>query len=52
MAVACQASPYPTHAEQWLLFDWVQAMPEPPKEIRLVHGAEKARRGLAVAFGD
>jgi metallo-beta-lactamase family protein len=42
---------YSAHADQRMLVEWVRAMPEPPKEIRLVHGEEKARRGLAGALG-
>lgn len=30
-----------------MLVNWVQAMPEPPVEIRLVHGEADARHALA-----
>jgi metallo-beta-lactamase family protein len=42
---------YSAHADQQMLVDWVRAMPEPPKEIRLVHGEDDARRALALALG-
>ena len=42
---------YSAHADQKMLVDWVHAMPEPPKEIRLVHGEEEARRALALKLG-
>ncbi len=42
---------YSAHADQKMLVDWVQSMPQPPKEIRLVHGESKARRGLSLALG-
>jgi metallo-beta-lactamase family protein len=42
---------YSAHADQRMLVDWVQSMPQPPKEIRLVHGEEDARRALAIALG-
>jgi len=42
---------YSAHADQQMLLDWVRAMPEPPKEIRLVHGDDDARRALALALG-
>ncbi|WP_394713423.1 MBL fold metallo-hydrolase RNA specificity domain-containing protein [Desulfogranum marinum] len=29
-----------------MIVDWVHSMPTPPKEIRLVHGEEKARETL------
>ena len=41
---------YSAHADQQMLVDWVRAMPEPPKEIRLVHGEDAARRALALAM--
>jgi len=44
-------SAYSAHADQRMLVAWVRAMPEPPKEIRLVHGEEKARRALAEVLG-
>ena len=42
---------YSAHADQQMLVDWVGAMPEPPAEIRLVHGDADARRALAQALG-
>ncbi|GAB6194154.1 MBL fold metallo-hydrolase [Desulfocastanea catecholica] len=42
---------YSAHADQQMLVDWVHAMPEPPKEIRLVHGEDAARRALALNLG-
>ena len=42
---------YSAHADQKMLVDWVHSMPEPPKEIRLVHGEEEARRVLALKLG-
>jgi metallo-beta-lactamase family protein len=42
---------YSAHADQRMLVDWVQSMPHPPKEIRLVHGEPEARRVLASALG-
>jgi metallo-beta-lactamase family protein len=41
---------YSAHADQQMLVDWVHAMPEPPKEIRLVHGEDDARRALGLAL--
>ena len=43
-------SGYSAHADQNALVSWVKAMPEPPKEIRLVHGEERARQALAHAL--
>ena len=40
-------SGYSAHADQKCLVAWVNAMPEPPGEIRLVHGEEGARNALA-----
>jgi len=37
---------YSAHADQNMLVNWVKAMPEPPAEIRLVHGEAKARQAL------
>ena len=37
---------YSAHADQQGLVDWVKSMPQPPKEIRLVHGEEAAQREL------
>jgi len=42
---------YSAHADQKMLVDWVHSMPEPPKEIRLVHGESKARQALILALG-
>jgi metallo-beta-lactamase family protein len=43
-------SGYSAHADQNALVSWVKSMPEPPKEIRLVHGEERARQALAHAL--
>jgi metallo-beta-lactamase family protein len=37
---------YSAHADQQMLVNWVQSMPEPPQEIRLVHGEDEARKTL------
>lgn len=42
---------YSAHADQQMLVDWVRSMPEPPGEIRLVHGDDDARQALAKALG-
>jgi metallo-beta-lactamase family protein len=42
---------YSAHADQKMLVDWVRSMPEPPREIRLVHGEAEARRALGLALG-
>ena len=42
---------YSAHADQQMLVDWVRAMPEPPREIQLVHGEAEARQALAKALG-
>ena len=42
---------YSAHADQQMLVDWVRSMPEPPGEIRLVHGDDEARKALAIALG-
>lgn len=42
---------YSAHADQQMLTDWVNAMPEPPGEIRLVHGDADARKALAEVLG-
>lgn len=39
-------SSYSAHADQQMLIDWVKSIPKPPKEIRLVHGEDLARREL------
>jgi metallo-beta-lactamase family protein len=41
-------SAYSAHADQRMLVNWVQSMPEPPTEIRLVHGEDEARDALAM----
>jgi len=38
---------YSAHADQKGLLDWVRAMQEMPREIRLVHGEAGARRALS-----
>ncbi|MDY0223330.1 MAG: MBL fold metallo-hydrolase [Desulfobacterium sp.] len=38
---------YSAHADQQTLVAWVEAMPEPPGEIRLVHGEPAAKKALA-----
>jgi Cft2 family RNA processing exonuclease len=38
---------YSAHADQQTLAAWVAAMPEPPGEIRLVHGEPHAQTALA-----
>jgi metallo-beta-lactamase family protein len=40
-------SAYSAHADQQMLIDWVHSMPQPPQEIRLVHGDPEARQALA-----
>ena len=37
---------YSAHADQQTLCDWVKSMPEPPGEIRLVHGEPEAQKTL------
>ena len=37
---------YSAHADQDTLAAWVAAMPEPPGEIRLVHGEPRAKKAL------
>jgi len=39
-------SGYSAHVDQQTLCDWVKSMPEPPGEIRLVHGEPEAQRTL------
>ena len=39
---------YSAHADQQMLINWVHSMPQPPKEIRLVHGEADARQPLQV----
>ena len=43
---------YSAHADQKGLVEWVESMPEKPKEIKLVHGEAKARKVLAKALKD
>jgi metallo-beta-lactamase family protein len=38
---------YSAHADQNGLVEWVQAMPQKPTAIRLVHGEANARKALA-----
>ncbi len=37
---------YSAHTDQDTLAAWVAAMPEPPGEIRLVHGEPRAKKTL------
>jgi len=39
---------YSAHADQNTLVRWVRSMPEPPGEIRLVHGESNARKALSL----
>jgi metallo-beta-lactamase family protein len=39
-------SGYSAHADQQTLCDWVKSMPEPPGEIRLVHGEADTQKAL------
>lgn len=41
---------YSAHADQAGLFAFVRGIPEPPREVRLVHGEARARNGLAQAL--
>lgn len=43
-------SGYSAHADQTMLINWVNSMPEPPKKITLVHGDAHARKALANAL--
>jgi metallo-beta-lactamase family protein len=43
-ATVHRLSGYSAHADQKTLCDWVAAMPEPPGEIRLVHGEPEAQK--------
>lgn len=45
-----QLTGYSAHADREGLVDWVRAMGEPPREIRLVHGEARAREGLGQAL--
>jgi len=38
---------YSAHADQNMLLRWVNSMPNPPKEIHLVHGEPRAKHALA-----
>ena len=54
--VPCRArihklSGYSAHADQAMLVKWVNSMPGPPREIRLVHGESHARKALVAALG-
>jgi Cft2 family RNA processing exonuclease len=44
-AIHC-LSGYSAHADQQTLCDWVTSIPEPPGEIRLVHGEPEAQKAL------
>jgi len=39
---------YSAHADQNSLVAWVKSMPEPPGDIRLVHGEPEAQKALAL----
>jgi predicted metal-dependent RNase len=41
---------YSAHADQKTLVNWVRSMPEPPKQIHLVHGESHARHALSKAL--
>jgi len=41
---------YSAHADQNTLVNWVKSMPQPPKQIHLVHGEPNARKALAQAL--
>ena len=43
---------YSAHADQQTLTAWVAAMPEPPGEIRLVHGDPAAQIALTSLLTD
>jgi metallo-beta-lactamase family protein len=42
---------YSAHADQNTLVNWVRSMPEPPKQIHLVHGESSARKALSIKLG-
>ena len=42
---------YSAHADQSMLVNWVKSMPQPPEQIRLVHGESHARQALIKALG-
>lgn len=42
---------YSAHADQDTLVNWVNSMPEPPEQIRLVHGESSARKALSLKLG-
>jgi metallo-beta-lactamase family protein len=42
---------YSAHADQNMLVKWVKSMPQPPKQIQLVHGEANARHALTRALG-
>jgi metallo-beta-lactamase family protein len=41
-----QLTGYSAHADQKGLLEWVEAMPEKPGRIKLVHGEIKAQKAL------
>ena len=43
-------SGYSAHADQNMLVNWVNSMPQPPGKITLVHGEPHAQRALAKAL--
>ena len=45
-------SGYSAHADQQGLLDWVAAMPQPPRTIKLVHGETAARTALAAKLAE
>jgi metallo-beta-lactamase family protein len=45
-------SGYSAHADQQGLLDFVKGMAEPPREIRIVHGEEFAKKGLQKALSE
>ncbi|WP_246294124.1 MBL fold metallo-hydrolase RNA specificity domain-containing protein [Desulfobacter latus] len=45
-------SGYSAHADQQTLCDWVKSMPEPPGDIRLVHGESDAQKALRSELDD
>lgn len=51
MAKVHRLTGYSAHADQKGLVDWVKGMGDTPGEIRLVHGEEEGKKGLARALG-
>ena len=45
-------SGYSAHADQQGLRDFVKGIPIPPQEVRIVHGEDKAKRGLQKALSE